>query len=520
MRISLVFDSYANAAPQSFRDAIQAAANILDATFVDNITLNISIGYGEIQGGPEPSGSASAEPSAGIYASYSQVFNWLTQNASAEVQSGVAALPTETAIQGQKEVVVWSAEERLLGLLPPHDSTLDGAAGFATDIPTNLLTGVALHELTHAMSRVTYGPQPDILELFRFSGVGTRLFDGGIPSSPSYFSLDGGRTDLADYGQTSDPSDYLNTSGHTPNDPFNEFYDPSTAQSLSRIDILQMESLGFHAVPPQLVQQPTIHANDLNHAATASGYNHFIDLLNFEASFPDLIAAFGLNQGAMQNWYDQQEPIEGRVASFDGLDYVASYPDLIAAFGNAGTMTAVEDAGARHFIQYGHGEQRSTSFNGLDYIASYSDLISAFGANGDAGAFHFIEHGFNEHRATTFDGLDYIASYPDLIGAFGANEQAGAIHFIDHGWLEHRTTTFDGLAYIAGYPDLMLTFGANNDLGARHYIDYGAGEHRTTAFNVAAYEQAHPDLIGVYATDDQFLTAYVNYYAATGHYLT
>ena len=36
-------------------------------------------------------------------------------------------------------------------------------------------------------------------------------------------------------------------------------------------------------------------ANDLNYASTASGYNHFIDLLNFEASFPDLISAFGLN---------------------------------------------------------------------------------------------------------------------------------------------------------------------------------------------------------------------------------
>jgi serralysin len=262
------------------------------------------------------------------------------------------------------------------------------------------------------------------------------------------------------------------------------------------------------------------HPNDLNYAGTAAGYNHFIDLLNFEASFPDLIFAFGLNQSAMQNWYDQREPVEQRIANFDGLDYIASYPDLIAAFGSSGSMAAVEDAGATHYIQQGMSENRQTTFNGLDYIASYKDLIAAFGANADAGAFHFIEHGFNEHRTTTFDGLNYIASYPDLIHAFGANEQAGAAHFINYGSHDQRTTTFDGLSYIAQYPDLMKAFGADNDAGAVHYINSGFNEGRSTSFDVAAYEKAHPDLIGAYATSDQFLIAYINHYAATGQYLT
>ncbi|MET4277718.1 MULTISPECIES: M10 family metallopeptidase [unclassified Bradyrhizobium] len=262
------------------------------------------------------------------------------------------------------------------------------------------------------------------------------------------------------------------------------------------------------------------HPNDLTYAGTATGYNHFIDLVNFEASFPDLISAFGLNQSAMQNWYNQREPVEQRIATFDGLDYIASYPDLVVAFGNSGSMAAVEDAGAAHYIQRGTSENRQTTFNGLDYIASYQDLIKAFGANGDAGAFHFIENGSNEHRTVTFDGLDYIASYPDLIRAFGANEQIGAVHFIQNGLSEHRTTTFDGLSYIAQYPDLMKAFGANNDTGATHYINGGFNEGRTTSFDVAAYQQAHPDLIGAYATSDQFLIAYINHYVATGQYLT
>jgi hypothetical protein len=65
----------------------------------------------------------------------------------------------------------------------------------------------------------------------------------------------------------------------------------------------------------------------------------------------------------------------------------------------------------------------------------------------------------------------------------------------------------------------MKTFGANSDLGATHYIDNGFSESRSTAFNVAAYESAHPDLIGKYASNDAFLTTYINTYNSTGNFL-
>jgi hypothetical protein len=264
-----------------------------------------------------------------------------------------------------------------------------------------------------------------------------------------------------------------------------------------------------------------VHANDLTYSSTASGFNHFIDLYNFEASYTDLIHAFGVNQAAMQGWYNANEPSERRIETFDGLDYIASYGDLINAFRSAGSLRAIQDDGAVHFITNGLAEGRTTTFNGLDYIASHSDLIAAFGANNDAGAFHYIEYGQSEARTTTFDGLDYIASYSDLIGAFGANEQAGAAHFITNGFSEGRSTTaFDGLSYIAQYTDLMNAFGANNDAGASHYITNGFSEGRSTSFDVAGYEAAHPDLQGRFATNDQFLSAYINTYVTTGHFLT
>jgi hypothetical protein len=264
----------------------------------------------------------------------------------------------------------------------------------------------------------------------------------------------------------------------------------------------------------------SVHANDISRSGDVTGAYNFIDLLNLQASYGDLVKAFGPNTQAMQNWFNTSQASEHRADTFDGLDYIASYGDLVNAFKSAGSQKAVLDAGAAHYINAGSKEGRTTTFNGLDYIASYGDLINAFGANGDAGAYHYIESGASEGRSTTFDGLDYIASYTDLIKAFGANEQAGAAHFINSGSQEGRKTTFDGLAYIASNADLMNAFGADNDAGATHYISNGLSERRSTGFDVAAYESAHPDLIGQYASNDAFLTAYINTYKATGTYLT
>ena len=68
-------------------------------------------------------------------------------------------LPSGSSIQGQSNVAVWDAQLKLWGVLGANDTTTDdGSATFATDINSNLLVGVALHELTHAMGRVPYGP--------------------------------------------------------------------------------------------------------------------------------------------------------------------------------------------------------------------------------------------------------------------------------------------------------------------------------------------------------------------------
>ena len=174
--INLLFDAAAMAAPASFRAGIQQAASILTAAISDKITVNIKIDYSGTGGG------AAAGPDNGLYESYSSVRADLITNATLG-DTTFNALPSGSSIQGQSNVAVWNAQLKLFGLLGANNtSTDDGSATFATDINPNLLVGVALHELTHAMGRVPYGPpyssSPDIFDLFRFTSAGARLFSG------------------------------------------------------------------------------------------------------------------------------------------------------------------------------------------------------------------------------------------------------------------------------------------------------------------------------------------------------
>src|SRR6266852_4882949 len=246
--INLLFDAAAMAAPASFRAGIQQAVSILTAAISDQITVNIKIDYSGTGGG------AAAGPDSGQYESYTSVRADLINNATPG-DTVFNALPSGSSIQGQSNVAVWNAQLKLWSLLGANDTTTDdGSATFATDINSNLLVGVALHELTHAMGRVPYGPpygsQPDIFDLFRFTSPGTRLIAGGNAAPAAYFSMDGGNTKLADYGQNSDPSDFLNSGVQGANDPFNEFYTGTTIQALSTIDKEQLDALGFHTAAP------------------------------------------------------------------------------------------------------------------------------------------------------------------------------------------------------------------------------------------------------------------------------
>jgi hypothetical protein len=252
MIVNLSLSASAQAAPAAIQAAWQQAANMIGAAIADNITVTLSVTYGGANG----SGSgASAGPNSGFFESYQSVFSYLTQHASPG-DTTFSFLPNATSVNGQTQVAVWPAQLKLMGIAPPAgNGGIDGSADFGTGVSASLMLGVALHEFTHAMGRIPFGPQPDIMELSRFTSQGNRLFDGGVPASAaSYFSLNGGLTKWADFGVHSDPSDNLDgysfggdpASPFTPEDPFDQFYDGNTLQYLTPFDLEQMDALGFH----------------------------------------------------------------------------------------------------------------------------------------------------------------------------------------------------------------------------------------------------------------------------------
>lgn len=265
--INLVLDAAAQAAPASFKNGLQQAVSILAANITDQITVNINIDYSGTGGG------AAAGPDSGYYENYSWVHSELVNNATTG-DTTFNSLPTGSSVQEQTNVAVWNAQLKLWGVLGANDTTTDDAsANFATDINPNLLVGVALHELTHAMGRVPYGSAPDVFDLFRFTSPDVRLFQGGATAPAAYFSLDGGNTKLADYGQNSDPSDFLNSGVQGSNDPFNEYYTSTTIQGLTTVDLKQLDALGFHLA----VNSPMTIESVGTTSLVLAGSNYFLN---------------------------------------------------------------------------------------------------------------------------------------------------------------------------------------------------------------------------------------------------
>jgi hypothetical protein len=246
MKIIPDYDANALAAPQSFRDGVQTAIDILDKTFIANITVKIAVGYGERDGNPLPDPNESKGGfSNGTTISYAQLRVDLA--AFSDIDATSTSLPVASNVNGVSSFTISPAQERVFGLLPAVNSTStdDGSIGMGTGFKGNVLVSGALHEIAHALGR----DDGTSLDVFRFTNLGTRLFTGGGSSVPAYFSLDDGTTDTADFGQNSDPGDFLNppSSTRTPNDPFNE--NVGNLGALTPIDREIMDALGFAVTP-------------------------------------------------------------------------------------------------------------------------------------------------------------------------------------------------------------------------------------------------------------------------------
>ncbi len=214
-----------------------------------------------------------------------------------------------------------------------------------------------------------------------------------------------------------------------------------------------------------------------------------LEALQYIASNPDLIAAFGINTASAISHYENYGISEGRsLTAFSASVYLATYSDLSSAFGDDQTSAL------KHYIQYGYAEGRTdsssgsgssgssnlTDFQALNYIASYGDLINAFGTDITSAKSHYTNNGKVEGRVLDdFDEWGYLASNNDLMKAFGSDTTQAVKHYIYYGNSEGRSTDiFNATSYLNNYGDLRNAFGNDQELATKHYVEYGFNEGR------------------------------------------
>lgn len=258
MQINLTFDPAAKAAPQAFRDTIQAAANFLDNQIQNDIQVNIDVDYSP----SDLSDPAFGGPGQLNNVPFTEIVKDLTgAQVSAYDEIAINNIPL-TAPAGYSEISLSNAQEKALGLMPENASGVDGYVEFnsnvdwvfgdSSSVPSGFdLYGSAIHELTQALGRDILGNSSDVMSLmglFSYSSPGVLNPNG---YGEHYFSIDGGRTNLNDLTTSGDTADWV---GSRSFDAFNYFISPEAPYTA--VDNELMNVLGFDTGEPAYTPPP------------------------------------------------------------------------------------------------------------------------------------------------------------------------------------------------------------------------------------------------------------------------
>jgi hypothetical protein len=259
MNINFIYDASVSSAPAGFITALNAVAQQASQFFADPITINIKVGWGEVNGQPLASTALGEYDQTTIALgamglTYAQLKTDLMQHAtSIEDVLAINNLPASDPTGGGL-IYVSSAQQKALGLLPVNNSAIDGAIGFSATATWNFnqadgispghydFMATAEHEITHALGRVL-GPQfgvKDLLDLFDYSSSGHLA-----GSVPGYFSIDGGKTALDNFSTSGDLADWNGlTTGIV--DANNAVGTPGQVNTFTLTDFTEMDVLGFN----------------------------------------------------------------------------------------------------------------------------------------------------------------------------------------------------------------------------------------------------------------------------------
>ena len=255
--INVSYDQSVSSLPAGFVAAINDVISYYESIFSAPITVNIDVGFGEIDGQQLQSGAlGESETFLGNY-SYSDVVNALA----GVDPSAAASLPSSMPVSGA--MWIGTAEAKALGLPLQQPSTdIDGFAGFSNAYsfaydPNNRaisgeydFIGVVEHEFTEVMGRIDlFGESIDqttgysLLDMFHYTAPGTRTYTG---RTANYFSANGGTTNL-DYFNANPQGDLGDWASSAGADSYLAFTPTDEEDTVSQSDITEMNALGYSA---------------------------------------------------------------------------------------------------------------------------------------------------------------------------------------------------------------------------------------------------------------------------------
>ena len=258
-QIDITYDSSVANAPAGFKAAIAAVVQYFESQFTDAVTVNLTVGYGEVGGYKLDSGALGESLTYLTSSSYAQVRQALAADAtSADDAASIANLPASSPVSG----TIWTstAEAKALGLLGSYNG-VDGYVGFASGNlfdydNSNGVTagqydfyGVFAHELSEVMGRAllvgeSIGSSPHgyyPLDFLHYSAPGTPDFAG---TKAGYFSVDGGTTNLDNFNTNpgGDFGDWASSAGH---DSFLAYSNSGVVDAITPTDLTVMDVIGW-----------------------------------------------------------------------------------------------------------------------------------------------------------------------------------------------------------------------------------------------------------------------------------
>jgi hypothetical protein len=260
MFLNLIYDASVANAPSGFTAGLNAAVSFFQNTFYDPVTVNIAIGYGEVEGQTlDPSALGSSIAYFNNY-SYSQIRSALAADStSAADASSFASLPLNNPNAGNYWMT--TAQAKAVGL-QGVSSHLDGYVGFTNSPILDFdssngvspgqydFLGVIVHEITEVMGRqlmtgATFGGSPgySVMDLLHFSAPGVHSFVG---AQSGYFSVDNGVSNLGNLN-TNARGDYGDWASSVGNDAMLAFSHSGVVNGISVNDLKLMDVIGWDA---------------------------------------------------------------------------------------------------------------------------------------------------------------------------------------------------------------------------------------------------------------------------------